>query len=140
MNNRQQIFYALSWDVLCIDAYSLYINDLKVVWEDSWQIPFQSNQGNLFVIFGEPDIDILDAMGPDGQPNQIQVKINGVDVFDPSTGEVRSDEWWLVCRRLSWPAGSACASAPPAAQCRACPCRTCDPPRRRGSRPSASRH
>ena len=46
-----------------------------------------TGKGNLFVIFGEPDIDILDA--PD---NQIQVKINGVDVFDPSTGEVRSDE------------------------------------------------
>jgi adenine-specific DNA-methyltransferase len=46
-----------------------------------------SGKGNLFVIFGEPDIDIIDA--PD---NQIQVKINGVDVFDPSTGEVRSDE------------------------------------------------
>jgi adenine-specific DNA-methyltransferase len=46
-----------------------------------------SGKGNLFVIFGEPDIDILDA--PD---EQIQVKINGVDVFDPSTGEVRSDE------------------------------------------------
>jgi adenine-specific DNA-methyltransferase len=46
-----------------------------------------SGKGNLFVIFGEPDIDILDA--PD---NQISVKINGVDVFDPSTGEVRSDE------------------------------------------------
>ena len=51
-----------------------------------------SGKGNLFVIFGEPDIDILDATGSDGQPNQIQVKINGVDVFDPSTGEVRSDE------------------------------------------------
>ena len=51
-----------------------------------------SGKGNLFVIFGEPDIDILDATGPDGQPNQIHVKINGVDVFDPSTGEVRSDE------------------------------------------------
>ena len=51
-----------------------------------------SGKGNLFAIFGEPDIDILDAAGPDGQPNQIQVKINGVDVFDPSTGEVRSDE------------------------------------------------
>ena len=51
-----------------------------------------SGKGNLFVIFGEPDIDILDATGPDGQPNQIQVKINDVDVFDPSTGEVRSDE------------------------------------------------
>jgi adenine-specific DNA-methyltransferase len=46
-----------------------------------------SGKGNLFVIFGEPDIDILDAL-----ENQIQVKINGVDVFDPSTGEVRSDE------------------------------------------------
>jgi adenine-specific DNA-methyltransferase len=46
-----------------------------------------TGKGNLFVIFGEPDIDILDA--PD---EKIQVKINGVDVFDPSTGEVRSDE------------------------------------------------
>jgi adenine-specific DNA-methyltransferase len=46
-----------------------------------------TGKGNLFVIFGEPDIDILDA-----SDDQIQVKINGVDVFDPSTGEVRSDE------------------------------------------------
>ena len=46
-----------------------------------------TGKGNLFVIFGEPDIDILDA--PD---DKTQVKINGVDVFDPSTGEVRSDE------------------------------------------------
>jgi adenine-specific DNA-methyltransferase len=45
-----------------------------------------TGKGNLFVIFGEPDIDILDAA--DGQ---IQVKINGVDVFHPNTGEVRSD-------------------------------------------------
>ena len=45
-----------------------------------------TGKGNLFVIFGEPDIDILDA--DDGQ---IQVKVNGVDVFHPSTGEIRSD-------------------------------------------------
>jgi adenine-specific DNA-methyltransferase len=45
-----------------------------------------TGKGNLFVIFGEPDIEILDA--PD---NQIQVKVNGVDVFHPNTGEVRSD-------------------------------------------------
>lgn len=45
-----------------------------------------TGKGNLFVIFGEPDIDILDADG-----GQIQVKINGVDVFHPNTGEVRSD-------------------------------------------------
>jgi adenine-specific DNA-methyltransferase len=42
--------------------------------------------GNLFVIFGEPDIDILhDSDG------QVRVHVKGVDVFDPSTGEVRSD-------------------------------------------------
>jgi len=45
-----------------------------------------TGKGNLFVIFGEPDIDILDA-----KEGQIQVKINGVDVFHPNTGEVRSD-------------------------------------------------
>jgi adenine-specific DNA-methyltransferase len=44
-----------------------------------------TGKGNLFVIFGEPDIDILDA------GDQIQVKVNGVDVFHPNTGEVRSD-------------------------------------------------
>ena len=45
-----------------------------------------TGKGNLFVIFGEPDIDILDAGS-----GQIQVKINGVDVFHPNTGEIRSD-------------------------------------------------
>ena len=45
-----------------------------------------TGKGNLFVIFGEPDIDILDA-----GDEQIKVKINGVDVFHPTTGEVRSD-------------------------------------------------
>lgn len=45
-----------------------------------------TGKGNLFVIFGEPDIDILDA-----EDGHIQVKVNGVDVFHPNTGEVRSD-------------------------------------------------
>ena len=45
-----------------------------------------TGKGNLFVIFGEPDIELLDA--GDGQ---IQVKVNGVDVFHPNTGEIRSD-------------------------------------------------
>ena len=45
-----------------------------------------TGKGNLFVIFGEPDIEILDA--PD---HEIRVKVKGVDVFHPSTGEVRSD-------------------------------------------------
>ena len=85
-----------------------------------------TGKGNLFVIFGEPDIDILDATaskeaaasaetaasteavpsiegrsrgaegapsveGGDEQGEYIQVRINGVDVFHPNTGEVRSD-------------------------------------------------
>jgi adenine-specific DNA-methyltransferase len=45
-----------------------------------------TGKGNLFVIFGEPDIDVLDV--PDGQ---VRIKVNGVDVFHPNTGEVRSD-------------------------------------------------
>jgi adenine-specific DNA-methyltransferase len=50
-----------------------------------------TGKGNLFVIFGEPDIDILPAEGEGATPGQIQVRINGVDVFHPNTGEVRSD-------------------------------------------------
>lgn len=49
-----------------------------------------TGKGNLFVIFGEPDITILPA-GKGDAPETIRVKINGVDVFHPSTGEVRSD-------------------------------------------------
>lgn len=45
-----------------------------------------TGKGNLFVIFGEPDIQIITP-----KDGQIQVKVNGVDVFHPSTGEVRSD-------------------------------------------------
>ena len=46
-----------------------------------------TGKGNLFVIFGEPDIEILDA-----EDGQIQVTIKGVDVFKPQTGEVESAE------------------------------------------------
>jgi adenine-specific DNA-methyltransferase len=45
-----------------------------------------TGRGNLFVVFGEPDIDVMTE--PDGR---IRVKVNGVDVFHPATGEVRSD-------------------------------------------------
>jgi adenine-specific DNA-methyltransferase len=45
-----------------------------------------TGKGNLFVVFGEPDIDLLDDGG-----GMMRVKVNGVDVFHPNTGEVRSD-------------------------------------------------
>ena len=46
-----------------------------------------TGKGNLFVVFGEPDIDIIDE-GKD----EIKVKINGVDIFHPNSGEIRSDD------------------------------------------------
>jgi adenine-specific DNA-methyltransferase len=55
-----------------------------------------TGKGNLFVIFGEPDISILPEKNPPSPGSgaatgQIRVKVNGVDVFHPSTGEVKSD-------------------------------------------------
>ncbi|HEV2174962.1 MAG TPA: hypothetical protein VGR71_15420, partial [Nitrospira sp.] len=41
--------------------------------------------GNLFIVFGEPDIEIEPVGG-----DQVRVKIKGVDVFHPQTGEIDS--------------------------------------------------
>jgi adenine-specific DNA-methyltransferase len=46
-----------------------------------------TGKGNLFVVFGEPDIDIKQL--DDGK---LQVQIKGVDVFDPNTGDIRSND------------------------------------------------
>ena len=46
-----------------------------------------AGQGNLFVIFGEPDITLEEA-----EEGQLRVRIKGVDIYDPSTGQVRSDD------------------------------------------------
>ena len=50
-----------------------------------------TGKGNLFVIFGEPDIEIIPVQDNGNKAGQIQVKVNGVDVFHPNTGEIRSD-------------------------------------------------
>ena len=44
-----------------------------------------TGKGNLFVVFGEPDVEIRDA-----GHGEIQVQVHGVDVFDPQTGDIRS--------------------------------------------------
>ena len=41
--------------------------------------------GNLFVVFGEPDIVIHKL-----KDDMLKVEIRGMDIFDPTTGEVRS--------------------------------------------------
>jgi adenine-specific DNA-methyltransferase len=46
----------------------------------------KTGAGNLFTIFGEPDIAI------DEDDGQLRVVLNGVDVYDPNTGELRSSD------------------------------------------------
>ena len=46
----------------------------------------KTRSGNLFTVFGEPDVDVRSA--GDGQ---LQVEIRGLDVYDPTTGEIRSN-------------------------------------------------
>jgi len=46
----------------------------------------KTGSGNLFVVFGEPDIVIRTH-----KDSKLEVEVRGVDVYDPTTGEVRSN-------------------------------------------------
>ena len=46
-----------------------------------------TGKGNLFMVIGEPDIEWIEL--PDGD---MQIKLHGMDVFVPATGEIRSGE------------------------------------------------
>jgi adenine-specific DNA-methyltransferase len=45
----------------------------------------KTGAGNLFTVFGEPDVEVRPA--DDGQ---LVVEIRGLDIYDPTTGELRS--------------------------------------------------
>ena len=45
----------------------------------------KTGAGNLFMVFGEPDVDIKKQ-----KDGQITVEIKGVDVYDPTTGQIRN--------------------------------------------------
>ncbi len=63
----------------------------------------KTGSGNLFMVFGEPDI-VIRAAGSDGfgrsgaaeaattngATSQVVVEIRGLDIYDPTTGEIRS--------------------------------------------------
>ena len=53
--------------------------------EDRQSQPLPSSSAN-------PTSTSKPATGPDDEPDWLKVRINGVDVFDPSTGQVRSDD------------------------------------------------
>jgi adenine-specific DNA-methyltransferase len=55
----------------------------------------KTGSGNLFMVFGEPDLDVQE------QDGQVTVEIRGLDIYDPTTGEIRSSSTddiacWLV--------------------------------------------
>src|SRR5512144_1363500 len=45
-----------------------------------------TGSGNLFMVFGERDVEIRK-----GENGKLTVEINGVDVYDPTTGVIRSN-------------------------------------------------
>jgi adenine-specific DNA-methyltransferase len=45
----------------------------------------KTGAGNLFMVFGEPDVEVKAA-----KDGRLTVKIKGVDVYDPTTGQIRS--------------------------------------------------
>lgn len=52
----------------------------------------KTDKGNLFVVFGEPDLEIIVERDQAGaETGQIMVKIHGVDVYNPAKGEIVSD-------------------------------------------------
>ena len=52
----------------------------------------EDSKGNLFVVFGEPDIEVEDAGQTKDGDEMIAIKIHGVDIFNPATGQVQSDD------------------------------------------------
>lgn len=47
----------------------------------------KTGAGNLFTVFGEPDIEIRT---PNGN-GKLEVEIKGLDIYDPTTGQIRSN-------------------------------------------------
>jgi adenine-specific DNA-methyltransferase len=45
----------------------------------------KTGAGNLFMVFGEPDVNLVTSKSGD-----LTVELNGVDIYDPTTGQVRS--------------------------------------------------
>lgn len=46
----------------------------------------KTGSGNLFLVFGEPDVTINHQ-----EDGKITVQLNGLDIYDPTTGEIRSN-------------------------------------------------
>ncbi len=50
----------------------------------------KTGAGNLFMVFGELDVDVKRVGATGGSPGKLVVTVKGVDVYDPTTGQMRS--------------------------------------------------
>lgn len=46
----------------------------------------KTGSGNLFMVFGEPDLEVKHT-----KEGKLEVEIKGLDIYDPTTGEIRSN-------------------------------------------------
>ena len=89
--------------VVCAFAFGPYVNEETKQWPNLTILITRMNPdlamdtadqkllkttgaGNLFMVFGEPDLELRTL--PDGK---LQVELRGLDVYDPTTGEIRSN-------------------------------------------------
>jgi len=89
--------------VVCAFAFGSYVNEEAKQWPNLTILITRMNPdlamdtadqkllkstgaGNLFMVFGEPDLELRTL--PDGT---LQVELHGLDVYDPTAGEIRSD-------------------------------------------------
>ena len=87
--------------IVCGFAFDPYINEETKLYGKLTVLPTRMNPdlamgdellkktgaGNLFMVFGEPDLEILRS----DDLSRYYVKLNGLDVYDPTTGEIRSN-------------------------------------------------
>jgi adenine-specific DNA-methyltransferase len=88
--------------VVCAFAFGPYVNEETRQWPNLTILITRMNPdlamdtadqkllkstgaGNLFMVFGEPDLELRTL--PD---SKLQVELHGLDVYDPTTGEIRS--------------------------------------------------
>ncbi|WP_372424170.1 site-specific DNA-methyltransferase [Salinarimonas chemoclinalis] len=98
-NAAREAMHAFDTLIVCGFAFAPEVDDSRLHFGELTVLKARMNQdlrmgdklkagtGNLFVVFGEPDIAVEHL--PDGM---VRVEIRGVDIFDPTTGEVRSSQ------------------------------------------------
>jgi len=72
-------------DPTCGSGTAAYVAEQ---WGRRWitiELLKKTGTGNLFMVFGEPDVDIKKQ-----KDGNMTVEIKGVDVYDPTTGQIRS--------------------------------------------------